>query len=113
MKVTGRIKPLHDKVFVSDMEFGAQQTSSGIYIPSLNGKADGIVPRWGKVWAIGDEQRDVQVGDWIMVEHGRWTRTIEYENEDGSVVEVRMVDSDAIMMISDEPPADAIYIRPD
>jgi co-chaperonin GroES (HSP10) len=113
MKVTGRIKPLHDKVFVSDMEFGAQQTSSGIYIPSLNGKADGIVPRWGKVWAIGDEQRDVQVGDWIMVEHGRWTRTIEYENEDGSVVEVRMVDSDAIMMISDEPPSDAIYIRPD
>lgn len=113
MKVTGRIKPLHDKVFVSDMEFGTQKTSSGIYIPSLNGKADGIVPRWGKVWAIGSEQKEVNIGDWVLVEHGRWTRTVEVEQEDGSALEVRMVDNDAIMMISDEPPSDAIYIRPD
>jgi co-chaperonin GroES (HSP10) len=52
MKVKGTIKPLHDKVFVSDMEFGEQQTSGGIFIPSANGKPEGITPRWGKVWAI-------------------------------------------------------------
>jgi co-chaperonin GroES (HSP10) len=109
MKVTGTIRPLKDKVFVSDMEFGAQQTAGGLYIPSSNGKAEGISPRWGRVWAIGPDQQDVQLGDWILVEHGRWTRTVEVEQEDGSVLEVRMVDGDAIMMSSDELPKETIY----
>jgi len=106
MKVQGKIKPLKDKVFVSDMEFGMERTTSGLYIPSADGKTQGIMPRWGRVWAIGDEQTDVSVGDWVCVEHGRWTRTIEYKNEDGSITEVRMVDADAIMMVSDEKPND-------
>jgi len=109
MKVTGTIRPLHDKIFVSDMEFGEQKTASGLFIPSANGKAEGISPRWGKVWAIGPDQEDVQIGDWVLVEHGRWTRTVEVEQEDGSILEVRMVDGDAIMMSTDEQPSDAIY----
>jgi len=59
MKITGTILPLKDKVFVSDMEFGAQKTAGGLYIPSANGKAEGISPRWGRVWAVGPEQEDV------------------------------------------------------
>ena len=109
MKVTGNILPLKDKVFISDMEFGAQKTSTGLYIPSANGKSSGISPRWGKVWAIGPEQKDVQLGEWILVEHGRWTRTIDVEQDDGSVLEVRMIDSDAIMMSANEKPAEDIY----
>jgi co-chaperonin GroES (HSP10) len=109
MKVTGNILPLKDKVFISDMEFGEQKTSSGLYIPSANGKASGISPRWGKVWAVGPEQKDVQLGEWILVEHGRWTRTIDVEQDDGSVLEVRMIDGDAIMMSSNEKPAEDIY----
>lgn len=106
MKVKGTIKPLNKKVFVSDMEFGVEKTASGIYIPAADGKTQGIMPRWGKVWAIGPEQTDVKVGDWILVEHGRWTRTIEFENESGQIDEIRMVDHDAIMMISDQKPND-------
>lgn len=106
MKVQGTIKPLRDSVFVTDMEFGEQKTKSGIYIPTDNAKTQGIHPRWGRVWAIGSEQKDVSVGEWICVEHGRWTRTVEVETESGEVIEVRMVDSDAIMMISDEKPTD-------
>ena len=88
------------------MEFGMERTTSGLYIPSADGKTQGIMPRWGQVWAIGDEQTDVSIGDWVCVEHGRWTRTIEYKNEDGSITEVRMVDAEAIMMVSDENPND-------
>ena len=106
MKVKGKIKPLSDKVFVSDMDFGMQQTASGIFIPSDDGKTQGIHPRWGRVWAIGDKQQDVKIGDWVLVEHGRWTRTIKYENNDGSDIEVRMIDSEAIIAIADEKPSD-------
>jgi co-chaperonin GroES (HSP10) len=112
-KVTGTIKPLGSKVFVSDMDFGAQQTSSGIFVPSSDGKTDGIGPRWGKVWAVGPEQIDVTIGEWILVEHGRWTRTVEVEQEDGSILKVRMVDTKDIMMSADEKPEDQIYRRLD
>lgn len=106
-KVSGTFKPLHDKVFVSDMEFGDEVTTSGIVLRSDNAKSEGIHPRWGKVWAVGPEQKDVKVGEWILIEHSRWTRTIHYEEADGSIVEIRMVELDAIMMACDEKPADS------
>ena len=112
MKVTGTIKPLGAKIFVSNMEFGEQKTAGGLFIPSANGKAEGISPRWGQVWAVGPEQQDVSIGEWILIEHGRWTRTVEVEQEDGSILEVRMVDSKDVMMSTDDKPNEiyrAIY----
>lgn len=108
MKVTGKIKPLGSKIFVADMEFGEKRTSSGLIIPSNNAKSSGIHPRWGRVWAVGPDQTDVKVGEWILIEHGRWTRTIEYENEDGSITELRMVDNDAIYIQTDEKPTEEV-----
>ena len=80
--VKGKIIPLRDNVLIADMNFDEQKTTSGIIIRSDNGKTEGIKPRWGQVWAIGPEQEDVKVGDWICVEHGRWTRGIKVENPD-------------------------------
>lgn len=111
MKVKGTIIPLHDKVLVSDMDFGEQRTTSGIFVTSDNGKSSGIHPRWGRVWAVGPEQQDVKVGEWILVEHGRWTRTVEYQTDDGSVIELRMVDNNAILMSSDEKPSDVLIVN--
>jgi co-chaperonin GroES (HSP10) len=105
MTVRGKILPLGAKVLISGMEFGMAKTSTGLYIPSQDGKTTGIKPRWGKVYAVGPDQQDVKIGEWILVEHGRWTRTIEVEEQDGTKLEVRMVDNDAIMMISDEIPS--------
>lgn len=108
MKVKGKIVPLRKNVLVTDMEFEMQRTSSGLFIPSDNGKTSGIHPRWGRVWAVGPDQTDVKVGEWVLVEHGRWTRTVEFENDDGSTVEVRMVDTEAIMAVADEKPSDVM-----
>lgn len=109
MKVVGKLIPLRDKVLVSDMNFDSQKTFSGIIIPSDNGKVQGIHPRWAKVYAVGDDQTDVKVGEWILIEHGRWTRGINYEQENGETVELRMVDNNAILMSADEPPSDAMF----
>ena len=109
MTVKGKIMPLGAKVLISSMEFGMAKTTGGIYIPSQDGKTTGIKPRWGRVWAIGPQQEDVQIGEWILVEHGRWTRTVEVEQEDGDVLEVRMIDGDAILMVSDEKPEETLY----
>lgn len=111
MKVRGKIKPIRDHVLVSDMDFGEQKTASGIVITSDNGKSSGVKPRWGRVWAVGPEQQDIKVGEWICVEHGRWTRTIELEQDDGSILELRRVETNAILMSADYKPDD-VDIRP-
>ena len=98
-----QLQPLKDSVIVSDMVFDARITTSGIYIPNDNGKSLGIRPRWGQVYAVGPEQQDVVPGQWICIEHGRWTRGIDVEDENGKVT-LRRVDPKDIMMMSDEKP---------
>jgi co-chaperonin GroES (HSP10) len=93
------------------MEFGMQQTASGILLHSDNGKSSGVKPRWGRVWAVGPEQQDVKVGEWIYVEHGRWTRGVKVE-EDGNEFVIRRVDTNAILLQADEKPSD-VYLGMD
>ena len=104
MKIKGKLKPLKDKIFVSDMHFGEDVTSSGLILLDDNGTGNGIYPRWCKVWAIGPDQKDVNVGEWLLVEHARWTRTISYETAAGEIIELRVIDNNAILLVSDEKP---------
>jgi len=102
------IKPIKDKVLVSDMDFGEQKTAGGIIINSDDGKAHGVYPRWGKVYAVGPDQKDVKIGEWVLIEHGRWTRGIDLINDvDGKEVKttIRMVENKAMLAISDEKPS--------
>jgi len=103
--VKGKIIPLKDNILVSDMNFSDEVSKVGIILRSQDGKSDGIKPRWGKVWAVGPDQQDVKVGDWICVEHGRWTRGITVE-EDGKELTVRMVEVKSIMLQADELPSE-------
>ena len=100
------LRALKDHVLVTEMEFGGRQLSSGIMLLSDDGKSDGIRPRWARVFAVGPEQEDVQVGQWILVAHGRWTRANDIE-VDGEKKSLRRVDNNDILMVSDtEPGAD-------
>mgnify|MGYP003846873507 CR=1 FL=1 len=76
-----QLQPLKDSVIVSEMVFDTRITTSGIILPNDNGKSTGIRPRWGQVYAVGPEQKDVEVGQWVMVAHGRWTRGIDVQQE--------------------------------
>ena len=98
-----KIRALHDWVIVSDMDFGEITTAAGLVIRSDNGKTHGIKPRWGKVYCIGPEQQDVKVGDWILIEHGRWTRAMHINDGDGEK-KIHRVDANCIIGISDTPP---------
>lgn len=105
----GNISPLRDKVIVEEMQFGMQTTSKGLIILDNDGANHGIKPRWGKVHAVGPEQTDVQVGQYVLIEHGRWTRGIELVDPDsGDATTVRMVDNDNILAISDTPMEDSV-----
>ena len=104
----GIIEPILDHVLVSHMHFGEDTTKGGIILKSDDGKVHGIKPRWGKVWAIGPKQTDVKIGEWILVEHGRWSRVFEHTEEDGSKINLQLIDTKAILLVADEKPADLI-----
>lgn len=97
------LKPIGDNVIVRDMDFSGRQLASGIFLLSDDGKSEGIRPRWGRVYAVGPDQQDVVPGQWVLVEHGRWSRGLEVEI-DGETFTIRRVDPDCMMFVSDEQP---------
>ena len=97
------ITPLKKRVLVSHMQFGETKTKGGIILMDDDGTQSGIHPRWAKVYAVGKDQDDVTVGQWIMVAHGRWSRAFKVK-KDGSELEVRKVDENDNLLISDEEP---------
>lgn len=103
-----QIHPLNDSVIVADMTFDERFTTGGIVLLNDNGKSTGIRPRWGQVYAVGPEQHEVTVGQWVCVAHGRWTRGIEVEDETGKQT-LRRVDPKDIMLVSDEQPQDETF----
>lgn len=103
-----QLKPLRDAVIVSEMNFDERLSTGGIVLVKDNGKSSGIRPRWGRVYAVGPDQHSVKVGTWICVEHGRWTRGLDIEDEHGKQT-LRRVDPKDIMMESDEMPQDVTF----
>lgn len=103
--VEGKLRPLNDNILVTDMHFDEMKTASGIVIKSDDGKAHGVKPRWCRVWAIGPKQKEVKVGEWILVEHGRWTRGVTVR-EDGKEILIRRVENISVMCRADEKPND-------
>lgn len=105
--VKGKLSPIKKSVIVSDMHFGEQTTKSGLILRDDNGTTRGIYPRWARVHAKGPENTEpYQVGDWVLIEHGRWTRSV-LVNEGEGEKELRMVDVDCILVWSDSQPNDA------
>ncbi len=96
--------PYKDKVFVTDLEHGEKLTRGGLIVMDDNMKDRGIRPRWARVWAIGPDVKDLEVGHWILIEHGRWTQKITIEFDEGEV-EIWGVEypKSVIMSTEDDP----------
>ena len=71
------INPIKKRVLVSKMHFGETKSKGGIILIDDDGSEGGIHPRWAEVYAIGNKQEDVKVGQWVMVSHGRWSRALK------------------------------------
>jgi hypothetical protein len=99
------IQALHDHVLVADMNFGQRMTSSGLILMSDDMRTAGIRPRWAEVYAIGPDQTDIKVGQWILITHGRWTRGAKIEDSTGEKT-IRRIDTNDILMVSDDKPTD-------
>lgn len=109
MIIKGKLTPMRNRVLVTDMHFGEQKTKSGIIIRDDNGTTGGIYPRWAKVYAKGYEVTDeYEVGDWILIEHGRWSRV--FKVDDGEKIhDLQMVETESVLGWSKEKPNDVLF----
>lgn len=103
-KVKG-IKALSKDVLVIDMDMGEQKTAGGLVIQSDDGKAHGVKPRWAKVYRVGSEIDFVKEGQWVLIEHGRWTRKIKIDDGEGEK-EFQKVETKSIIAVADQKPND-------
>ncbi len=96
--------PLKDNVFVTELDGGPRQTAAGILIPDDNMTARGIRARWAKIWCVGPDVTEVEPGEWVLVEHGRWTTAIDFELPNGKVRAWRIEWPKAVLMASHSDP---------
>lgn len=108
--IKGTPRAVGNRVLVTDMHFGEQKTTGGIILTNDDGKTRGIYPRWAKVYSKGPQNNDpYEIGHWILVEHGRWTRGFDVETPDGANIIIRMVETESILAYSEEKP-DSVQI---
>jgi hypothetical protein len=73
---------------------------------SDDGKSEGVKSRWGRVYSVGPEQEDVKVGEWILLEHGRWSRGFTVLDDDHVDMVIRRADPNGILAVSDDKPTE-------
>jgi co-chaperonin GroES (HSP10) len=106
-----KAKALKNKVLVTDLERG-MRIINGILIPDDNGKSEGVRPRWARVYSVGQGVDDIQEGQWILIEHGRWTRMFNVGLPGQDKLELWGVDwPDAVLMVSDHMPETSIFSK--
>ena len=94
------LKPLKDTILVHNIEKGERQLSSGIVLLNDDGKEQGVRSRWAQVYAKGPEVDYVTEGEWVLIEHGRWSRGLKVSDD----LTVYKVDNKSIMATSEEQP---------
>ena len=92
-----------EKSFSSGSPRDDDKSKGDIILVYDDGSNSGIHTRWTKVYAIGKEQDDVTIGEWVLVAHGRWSRALKVK-KDGEELEVRMIDENDILLVSKDEP---------
>jgi len=104
-------RPLKNNVFVTDLDRGPHQTAGGIFIPDDNMSERGVHARWGRVWCVGPDVKEIEAGEWVYVEHARWTNEIELELPTGVVRMWRVDWPNAVLLASDSDPREHTVIN--
>jgi hypothetical protein len=107
-----RLRAIRDNILCTDGDFGDKVTASGLIVQSTIGKSEGIVPRWFRVFEVGDDIDWVVPEQWVYVEYGRWSEAMEVEDErfdvPGNRKKMWKIDPKACLLVSDEAPGNTI-----
>lgn len=81
-----------------------RKTKGGIYTSDKDGTADAIRPRWFKVYSVGEEVEDVSVGEYVLMEHGRWTPSMKVDD----ATSLHMLDNKDMLATTNKDPMEGL-----
>ena len=50
-----KLQAINNKILATDGKFHIEKSDGGIYLPDISDKATGLIPRWFKVYSVGDD----------------------------------------------------------
>lgn len=83
-----------DDTRTSDGKFSERTTGSVIVATPQRATQTGV-PRWGKVLFTGPDVHDVEPGQYVLIEAGKWTVGTEFDGE-----KIWMTDDTAIYAVT-------------
>lgn len=97
-----KVKALPNKILAEmiDSPDGYKKTKSGLFLSDKDGTTEAIRPRWFKLYSVGSDIDWVKPGQYVLVEHGRWTNGIKVDEE----LRIYMLDNKDLLLVSDEEP---------
>ena len=102
------IRAIRDNILCINADFGDYVSEAGLIIKSNIKDSQGITPRWMQVFELGSEINWLQPGQWVLVEYGRWTESIEMQDDrfdtDDNKMDVWKVDPKGCLAVADEKP---------
>lgn len=110
IKNNEQIKPLKDTLWITNLQHGLAKKGY-VFIPDDNMKKTGIKPRYAQIYAVADNLKDIfKVGEWVLIDHGNWTRAMYIKGKDNKDIEVHLVPKASvyrgIKIITDKEPED-------
>jgi len=103
----GKMKPLDGRVIVHNMEKGERMIGK-IILRDDNSSSRGIRARWAQVFKVGEGIDDIKEGQWILIEHGRWSRALDFndvaDKTSQEYVLHRVDYPSGVLAVSDEAP---------
>lgn len=57
-----------------------QKAKSGIILTNQDMESQAKFARWGKVVSVGDNVTVVNVGDLVLIDYGKWTTAMRWED---------------------------------
>ena len=100
-----KLKPLPGRLYCKALETGLRTSAGGIVLTDDNSAtsgAGGVRPRWFQVVNVNIDTNldDIKIGDYVLVEHGRWSRRFSGTDIDNySIVEEK-----AVLLVSEDAP---------
>ena len=72
-----KIEPIHGGIFVTNFEVG-DHVVNGIRIQyEAYKRGKWIHPRWAQVCAVSKEEKNLKVGQWVLLQHGHWSTVMK------------------------------------
>lgn len=79
INISDHIECLPDTLYVEKIEYGEKTLKNGFVIPTetMDYLGNFVRPRWAKILYKADNIKNVNIGDYILLSHGRWSSSIK------------------------------------